>query len=52
MKYDTYDEYDPRAVAQTQPTFLTVWSGLGSYHDDLVLLGGLVPHYNLSASLR
>ncbi|MFA5263420.1 MAG: hypothetical protein WC378_06305 [Opitutaceae bacterium] len=45
MKYDTYGEYDPRAVAQTQPAFLTVWSGLGSYHDDLVLLGGLVPHH-------
>lgn len=45
VKYDTYSEYDPRAVAQTQPAFLTVWSGLGSYHADLVLLGGLVPHY-------
>ncbi|OAM90025.1 hypothetical protein OH491_19085 [Termitidicoccus mucosus] len=45
MKYETYGEYDPRAVAQTHPAFLTVWSALGSYHDDLVLLGGLVPHY-------
>jgi len=45
MKYETYSEYDPRAVAQTQPAFLTVWAGLGSYHDDLVLLGGLVPQY-------
>jgi hypothetical protein len=45
MKYDTYGEYDPKAVAQTQPAFLTVWSGLGSYHEDLVLVGGLVPHY-------
>jgi len=45
MKYDTYGEYDPRAVAQTQPAFLTVWSGLGNYHEDLVLIGGLVPHY-------
>jgi len=45
VKYETYSEYDPRAVAQTQPAFLTVWAGLGSYHDDLVLLGGLVPHY-------
>jgi hypothetical protein len=45
MKYETYSEYDPRAVAQTQPAFLTVWSGLGRYHDDLVLVGGLVPQY-------
>ena len=45
MKYETYGEYDPRAVAQTHPAFLTIWSGLGSYHDDLVLLGGLVPYY-------
>ncbi len=45
MKYETYEEYDPRAVAQAEPAFLTVWAGLGSYHDDLVLLGGLVPYY-------
>lgn len=45
MKYETYAEYDPRAVAQAEPAFLTVWAGLGSYHDDLVLLGGLVPNY-------
>ena len=45
MKYETYTEYDPRAVAQTHPAFLTVWSALGGYHDDLVLLGGLVPQY-------
>jgi hypothetical protein len=45
MKYDTFSEYDIRAVAQTLPAFLTVWSGLGSYHDDLVLLGGLVPQF-------
>lgn len=45
MKYDTYSGYDPRLVAQTQPAFLTAWSGLGSYHADLVLVGGLVPHF-------
>lgn len=27
MKYDTFGEYDPRAVAQTQSALLTVWSG-------------------------
>jgi hypothetical protein len=45
MKFDTYSDYDPRATSQTLPAFLTVWPGLGSYHDDLVLLGGMVPLY-------
>ena len=45
MKYDTFAEYDPRAVQQTLPAFLTVWAGLGRYHDDLVLIGGLVPQF-------
>lgn len=45
MKYETYAEYDPRLAAQTLPAFLTVWSGLGSYHDELVLVGGLVPEF-------
>lgn len=43
MKYETYQEYDPRITSQTLPAFLTVWPALGSYHEDLVLLGGLVP---------
>lgn len=45
MKFDTFAEYDPRAVAQTLPVFLTVWAGLGRYHDELVLVGGLVPQF-------
>lgn len=45
MKFDTYSEYDPRATSQTLPAFLTIWPGLGNYHDDLVLLGGMVPLY-------
>jgi hypothetical protein len=45
MKYDTYAQYDPRATSQTLPAFLTVWPGLGNYHSDLVLLGGMVPLY-------
>jgi len=43
MKYETYAEYDPRATSQARPAFLSVWSGLGTYQDDLVLVGGLVP---------
>jgi hypothetical protein len=45
MKYETYAEYDPKATSQTLPAFLSVWSGFGVYHDDLVLIGGLVPHF-------
>lgn len=45
MKFDTYSDYDPRATSQTVPAFLTVWPGLGNYHDELVLLGGMVPLY-------
>lgn len=45
MKYATYAEYDPRAVALAAPAFLTVWAGLASRHEELVLVGGLVPHF-------
>ncbi|MCC5841881.1 MAG: hypothetical protein JJT96_17330 [Opitutales bacterium] len=45
MKFDNYANYDPRATSQTLPAFLTVWPGLGSYHQELVLLGGMVPLY-------
>ena len=45
MKFDSYADYDPRATSQTLAAFLTVWPGLGNYHQDLVLLGGMVPLY-------
>jgi len=45
MKYDTYSKYDPRGVALAESAFLTVWSALGSFRHDLVLVGGLVPKY-------
>lgn len=45
MKYETYSEYDPFVVATAERAFLTVWAGLGSWHNDLVLVGGLVPRY-------
>ena len=45
MKYETYTRYDPARVALAESGFLTVWAGLGSWHDDLVLIGGLVPKY-------
>jgi len=45
MKYATYREYNPHGVATAEAAFLTVWAGLGSWHSDLVLVGGLVPKY-------
>ena len=45
MKYGTYSEYDPRQTALAESAFLTLWSTLGQWHSDLVLVGGLVPKY-------
>jgi hypothetical protein len=45
MKYETYSQYDPIGVANAESAFLSVWAGLGSWHSDLVLVGGLVPKY-------
>jgi len=45
VKYETYSEYNPVGVASAESAFLTVWAGLGSWHNDLVLVGGLVPKY-------
>lgn len=45
MKFETYSQYNPVGVATAESAFLTVWAGLGSWHSDLVLVGGLVPQY-------
>lgn len=45
MKYETHSQYNPVGVATAESAFLTVWAGLGSWHSDLVLVGGLVPKY-------
>lgn len=45
MKHETYSDYDPRHTALAESAFLTLWSSLGSWHGDLVLVGGLVPKY-------
>ena len=45
VKYETYGLYDPVGVANAERAFLTVWAALGSWRDDLVLVGGLVPKY-------
>jgi hypothetical protein len=53
VKLDAYSKYDPRGVALTESAFLTAWAGLGAWHEDMVLVGGLVPKYlcgDISAS--
>lgn len=45
MKFDTFSKYDPRGVALAESAFLTIWAGLGPWHEDMVLVGGLVPKY-------
>ncbi len=45
MKHATHREYNPHGVATAESAFLTVWAGLGAWHGDLVLVGGLVPRY-------
>lgn len=54
MKLDEYSKYHPREVALAESAFLTAWAGLGAWHEDMVLVGGLVPKYlcgDTSASL-
>jgi len=45
LKYENYRDYDPRRVYLAESALLTVWAGLSSYQDDLVLIGGLVTKY-------
>jgi len=45
MKYETHAEYDPRRSEMAQRAFLSVWSSFTRWHEDLVLLGGLVPRF-------
>jgi hypothetical protein len=39
VKHETYSQYDSSGVAFAESAFLTVWAGLGSCHEDLVLVG-------------
>lgn len=34
-----------RGIALAESAFISVWASLGSFHEDLVLVGGLVPKY-------
>ena len=45
MKFATYAEYDPKATALCVPALLSVWAGLKRFSEELVVVGGLVPHF-------
>ena len=45
MKFASYADYDPKGIALSVPALLTVWAGIQHFSEDLVLVGGLVPHF-------
>jgi hypothetical protein len=45
MKYTGYGDYHPDDTARSESALLTIWPRLADFHDDLVLIGGLVPRY-------
>ena len=45
MKFASYAEYDPKGIALSIPALLTVWAGIQRFSDELVVVGGLVPHF-------
>jgi len=45
MKHSRHQDYAPDITALSERVLLTAWPALTDYHDDLVLVGGLVPRY-------
>lgn len=45
MKFGSYNEYDSYKVGLAESALLTIWPNLEPWHDDLVLVGGLVLRY-------
>ncbi len=45
MKFASYAEYDPKGIALSIPAILTVWAGIQRFSEELVVVGGLVPHF-------
>jgi hypothetical protein len=45
MKFASYAEYDPKGIALSIPALLTIWAGIQRFSEELVLVGGLVPHF-------
>jgi hypothetical protein len=45
MKHTAYRDYHVDDTARSESALLTVWPRLADFHEDLVLVGGLVPRY-------
>jgi hypothetical protein len=45
MKFGSYTEYDSRKAGLAESALFTIWPNLEPWHDDLALVGGLVPRY-------
>ena len=45
MKFASYAEFDPKGIVLSVPALLTVWAGIQRFSEELVLVGGLVPHF-------
>ena len=45
MKYPEYGRYDDSATEYCERVLLTIWPKLSQFHDDISIVGGLVPRY-------
>jgi len=45
MKYARFRDYHQDDTARSESALLSVWPRLADFHEDLVLVGGLVPRY-------
>jgi hypothetical protein len=45
VKHARYQDYHPDDTTRSESALLSVWPRLADFHDDLVLVGGLVPRY-------
>ena len=45
MKFPLHKDYDPDLTTLSEQVLLTAWPALSDYHEDLVLVGGLVPRF-------
>ena len=44
-KFETYTAYPKDSLLSAEAALLTIWRSLRSYHNDIVLVGGLAVHY-------